>query len=58
MAHLRPITRPKCQHGICSAYATDRVIDRWNSERGAYCRKHAKQHCDEQTRNEAGNDGR
>jgi len=53
MAYLRGILRPKCQHPGCVSFATVRVIDRWNGERGAYCNKHAKPALDQQNKNEA-----
>lgn len=54
MAYLRSIIRPKCQHPGCGSFATVRVVDRWNGERGAYCNKHAKHALDQQNKNEAG----
>lgn len=53
MAYLRSIIRPKCQHPGCGSFATARVVDRWNGERGAYCDKHAKPALDRQNKSEA-----
>ena len=53
MAYLRSIIRLRCQHPGCGSFATVRVVDRWNGERGAYCDKHAKPALDRQNKSEA-----
>lgn len=58
MAYLRPVIREKCFAHGCGRYATVRLIDRWNGERGFFCARHGKKACEEQARHEAGNDGR
>lgn len=52
MAYLRGIARPKCEHIGCTRFATVRVVDRWNGERGAYCAKHSQKALDRQNQNE------
>lgn len=49
MAHLRPIIQPKCW---CGKKATVRLMDRWNGERGDFCKKHGDQALKKQQDNE------
>lgn len=56
MAYLRELHTPKCV--TCGKKAAVRLIDRWNGERGEYCKRHGEIACKRQASAEAGNDGR
>ena len=58
MAYLRELHTPKCCVPYCGKKATHQLIDRWNGERGTYCRKHGKPAAEAQAKNESANDGR
>jgi hypothetical protein len=57
MAFLRSI-ESQCSEPGCTKRAIVQLIDRWNGERGKYCKRHGERACLRQTQSEFGNDGK
>lgn len=49
MAYLKPIRQPSCK---CGKKATVTLVDRWNGERGEYCKRCGQHALKTQTANE------
>lgn len=56
MAYLREIFKKLCQ--VCKKPAKVTLIDRWNGERGDFCRTCGRRARERQLKNESANDGK